>query len=227
MDCRQELQKRHKVVDLEKGKVYVGTQEQVHYEQFEDTIKYMPYEKWKQFIQEAKLIPDRDRIRNILIFRLLVSTGARIFEFSQIKVNQLNFSNNTIDIPYEVTKTKKRRTVRVNPELMLDLRDYINSNNIKSGFLFRNSKRNPISIRTYERLFDKYFIKYGLMEKLNLDSKPTPHQCRHNHIIFSLQNKIPIPVVSKNVGHKRITTTQIYSNFAIKDIVDAYKEVEF
>lgn len=227
MDSPREEQKRQILIDFKKEKIYGGTKTQIHYEQFEDTIKYMPYEKWLEFISKAKLIPDNNRTRNILIFKLLCSTGMRIGEFSQIKVSYLNFANNTIDLPFNITKTKKRRIVRVNPELMLDLKEYLQNKNIKSGFVFGNSKRNPYSTRTYQRLFEKYFDKYGLKDILSLDFKPTPHTMRHNHIVFGLQHKIPMPVIMKNVGHKSIKTTQIYSNIAANDVVEAYKEVDF
>lgn len=150
----------------------------------------------------------------------------RIGEFSQIKINQLDFENNLIEIPAEVTKTKKRRVVRVNPELMLDVKDYIISNNIKSGYLFSNSRRNPYSIRTYERLFEKYFDKYELKEKLNLDFSPRPHSNRHLHIIVALQSGVPINAIMQNVGHKSIKTTQIYARLSASDVSKAYKDVE-
>lgn len=110
---------------------------------------------------------------------------------------------------------------------MLDLKEYILNKNIKNGYLFGNSQRNPYSTRTYQRLFEKYFDKYELKDKLNLDFKPTPHTMRHNHIVYGLQQKVPLAVVSKNSGHKRFTTTQIYANIAITDVVQAYDEVDF
>lgn len=113
IECRDLGQNRQILIDVKKEKVYSGTINKIRYDRFEDTIKYMPHNKWLEFIKEARLIPDKNRTRNILIFRLLCSTGMRIGEFSKIKINQVDFENNTIEIPVEVTKKKREELLEL------------------------------------------------------------------------------------------------------------------
>lgn len=216
------------LVDVEKEKVYKGTKNQIHYERFEDTIKYIDYSLWIKFIQFVKELEDANRLRNRLIFELLISTGMRIQEFSLIKVSDLDFQESMIRVPFENTKTKKRRTARVKRSLMLDLRDYLMSENIKSGFIFRNKTNKPLSTRYYQKIFDKYFLHSRLQEfGVYLDWKPHPHTFRHCHIVYSLQQGVPINAVMAQVGHLSINTTEIYSRLAGVDVAKGYEGVDF
>lgn len=210
-------------ITVEMLKAYKGKNK--HYEIFEDTIKYFSYEKWIVFINFVKMTEDRNRKRNVLIFQLLLSTGMRISEFSQIKVNDIDFDNCTINIPYENTKTAHRRTVRVKKEIMLDLKEYISQEKIKSGYIFRNKNNEAFSTRNFGKIFKKYFGSDKI--KLNLNFVPHPHTLRHCHIVYAMQNNVPINSIMAQVGHLNLHTTQIYSKLAGCDIIQGYRDVEF
>jgi len=200
-------------------KVYKG-REQIHYERFEDTIKYLTEEQLKMYIEEVKKKEDKNRHRNKLIFNLLISTGMRVTEFSLIKVQDIDFEQNLINVPYENTKTKKRRAVRVKREVLLDLKDYLMSNNIKSGYVFKNKDNKPLSSRLYQKLCEKYYIE-------ELPFKPSPHTFRHTHIVIALKKGIPMNAVQQQVGHMDLKTTSIYSKLAGVDIVKGYGGFEY
>ncbi|MCK4244730.1 MAG: tyrosine-type recombinase/integrase, partial [Candidatus Omnitrophica bacterium] len=51
----------------------------------------------------------------------------------------------------------------------------------------------------------------------------SPHTLRHTHIVHALLDRIPITAVQKQVGHKKLTTTQIYSNLAPEQVREAYE----
>lgn len=216
------------LIDVQREKVYSGSKDQIHYERFEDTIKYIAFDDWLKFIQFVKELDDPNRFRNRLIFELLISTGMRINEFSLIKVSDLDFKQSMINVPFENTKTKKRRIARVKRSLMLDLKEYLIQNQIKSGFIFRNNKNKNLSTRYYQKIFDKYFLHVKLKDHgVWLDFKPHPHTFRHCHVIFSLQHGVPINAVMAQVGHLSIKTTQIYSRLAGVDIAKGYENIEF
>ena len=58
-------------------------------------------------------------------------------------------------------------------------------------------------------------------KQANLDV--SPHTLRHTHIIHALLDRIPITAVQK-VGHKKLTTTQIYCNLAPEQVREAYEK---
>ena len=45
--------------------------------------------------------------------------------------------------------------------------------------------------------------------------------------MYALGSGVPLPAVMKQVGHIRLTTTQIYADYVGKHIKDAYNGVEF
>ena len=208
------------MIDVEREKVYKG-HDAMHYERFEDTIKYLSEEEWDLFIKHVREKDDPNRQRNRLIFEMLLSTGMRVEEFSLMKVSDIDFKSCIINIPVENTKSKRRRVARIKKELLLDLKDYLLNKNIKSGYIFRNERTNkPLSTRYYQKLCDKYYIK-------ELTNKPHPHMFRHTHVIFALRNGVPINSVMQQVGHMKLTTTQIYSRLAGVDIAKGYENFNF
>ncbi|MBA7494491.1 Tyrosine recombinase XerC [subsurface metagenome] len=59
-------------------------------------------------------------------------------------------------------------------------------------------------------------------ERANLEV--SPHTLRHTHIVHALLDRIPITAIQKQVGHKRLATTQIYSNLAPEQVREAYEK---
>ncbi|MCK4326691.1 tyrosine-type recombinase/integrase [bacterium] len=59
-------------------------------------------------------------------------------------------------------------------------------------------------------------------KRANLEA--SPHTLRHTHIVHALLDRIPIAAVQKQMGHKRLATTQIYSNLAPEQVREAYEK---
>jgi len=210
---------------MKQNKITYSSKQENDYEKFEDTIKYIPEDQLKIFLQFVRELEDKNRTRNKLIFELWISIGSRIGEFSLIKVSDVDFNSCTINLPQSNTKSSQRRTVRVKKEVLLDLKDYLISKNIKSGVIFRNKNNAPMSTRAFQKICDKYFMHPGLqqIENFNLSFKPSPHTFRHTHIILALQKGVPINAIMQNVGHMDLSTTQIYSKIAGIEIAKGYE----
>ena len=41
-----------------------------------------------------------------------------------------------------------------------------------------------------------------------------PHILRHSHVVNALMAGVPVPMIQKQVGHKRLSTTEIYATVA-------------
>ena len=166
-------------------------------------IKYLKNEEW------SRLIESIDDYRDKLIINLLYSTGMRVGELSKLKVEDIDFTERFIHIPAENTKTKTARTVVVDKEALSEIRAYLKIVRIKAGSIF------TLSVRRIQQLIKKY------SKIANIAA--TPHTLRHTHIVHSLLNHIPITAVQKQVGHKRLATTQIYSELAPEQVREAYE----
>lgn len=166
-------------------------------------IKYLKKEEWD------KLRSSIDNYRDKLIISILYSTGMRIGEFTKVKIEDIDFEERFITIPAENTKTKTGRTVWVPQEVLNEIKAYLKLTKKKKGRLFNLTRRR------IQQLLKKYSKISGV--------KATPHTLRHTHIVHALLNKVPITAIQKQVGHKRLTTTQIYSDFAPEQVREAYE----
>jgi len=170
---------------------------------FKDTIKYLKKEEWD------KLRGSIGNYRDKLIVTLLYATGMRVGEFTKLRVEDIDFEERFIRIPAENTKTKEARTVFIPREILNDLRGYLRLEKKKKGRIF------DLTTRRVQQLIKKYSSRAGV--------GVTPHTLRHTHIVHSLLNQVPITAVQKQVGHKRLTTTQIYSDLAPEQVRQAYE----
>jgi len=166
-------------------------------------IKYLKNEEWNRLIECI------DDYRDKLIIKLLYATGMRVGELTKLKAENIDFQERFIHIPAENTKTKTARTVVADKETLSEIKAYLKIARIKRGRIFK------LSVRRIEQLIKKY------SKIANITA--TPHTLRHTHIVHSLLNHIPITAVQKQVGHKRLATTQVYSNLAPEQVREAYE----
>lgn len=167
-------------------------------------IKYLKKGEWLRLIESV------DNYRDKLIVKLLYSTGMRVGELAKLKVEDIDFQERFIHIPAENTKTKAARTVIVSKEVLSDISAHLKIVRSKRGRLF------TLTVRRIQQLMKKY------AQRANLEA--SPHTLRHTHIVHALLDRIPIAAVQKQVGHKKLATTQIYSNLAPEQVREAYEK---
>ena len=140
--------------------------------------------------------------RNRLIIYLFLTTGIRVSELANIRVEDVDFENKSIKIK---CKGGVERVVVINQKCRDMIQDYATE-----GKLF-NVTRNDI-----------YYVVKHAMDKLNL--KGSPHTLRHTFATIMYQETHDIRLVQELLGHKSIVSTQIYthvSNNAVRHAVDS------
>lgn len=148
--------------------------------------------------------------QNKLLIYLLIDTGARISEILNIKISNINYSNNTIYL--DVTKTHNCRCVPFTQATKILLKKYIEENN------FINDKLFNLTISAVESLFRR------IKDRLKLN-KFHPHMLRHTLATKLHKNGVSIMIVQKIMGHKNISTTERYIHFDLDDVLHAYHSV--
>ncbi|MBA7495219.1 Tyrosine recombinase XerD [subsurface metagenome] len=167
-------------------------------------LKYLKREEWLRLIESV------DNYRDKLIVKLLYSTGMRVGELAKLKLEDIDFQERFIHIPAENTKTNTARTVIIAKEVLSDISAYLKIARIKRGRLF------TLTVRRIQQLMKTY------AQRANIEA--SPHTLRHTHIVHALLDRIPITAVQKQVGHKKLTTTQIYCNLAPEQVREAYEK---
>ena len=159
--------------------------------------------------------------RDLAILDLLISSGIRIGELTNIKINDINFIEQSILIH---GKGKKQRFIYITcDETWTNINNWLYIRNkvfeSKNNFLFLNRYGNKINIHSIDNLFNKY------KKTLNINLNSTPHFIRHTFATNLLINGADLRSVQEILGHSSITTTEIYtevSNTRKKEVLKNY-----
>ena len=158
-------------------------------------------------------------IRNNLILEIFYSTGIRISELVRIEKKDIDMDKNSISI---LGKGDKRRIVIIGNYAKKKLEDYLNyDDGNNSEYLFskiRKSKNNHISERTVFNIVKKYAFKITRNEKIS------PHSLRHTFATHLLNNGADLMSVKELLGHKDLSSTQIYTHVNISELKKHFKK---
>lgn len=161
----------------------------------------------------------RTDIRMVAVIELLLQTGIRIGELAQIRVEDVNLSDpTTIHVPpFEGTN---ERTIPLNKPASDAVRKYLEiRTKTPSHALFVTKTGKPLLIRNIRTAIDRYFRIAGIKEaKVN--------DLRHTWVAHQLQSGVPMTMVSKLAGHKRLSTTERYLQFVQNHSSEAKVKLE-
>ena len=141
------------------------------------------------------------------VVRFLVTTGVRVSELTQIKVEHLTCGY--LDL---YSKGGKIRRIYIADSLCQEALEWCCSNGRNSGFLFLSHGSQPITSRGIQHQL-KYFAK---RYHLNPDTV-YPHSFRHRFAKNFLQRCDDISLLADLMGHESIETTRIYLTRSCKE----------
>ncbi|HFR3814116.1 TPA: tyrosine-type recombinase/integrase [Streptococcus suis] len=159
----------------------------------------------------------RKAMRNLLLISLLLSTGLRISELCNLKLDNINLENRTIQI---LGKGKKERLLYIgNDETLSLLEDYIAHHCSHSSYLFTGVKNDDYLKEQSVRLILK-----NISHSLQLKKHITPHMFRHSFATMLLDNGVDIRQIQHLLGHSNINVTQIYTHVSQSKQVEILSE---
>ncbi len=159
--------------------------------------------------------------RNKLIIELLYSTGIRVSELVNIKVNDINFYDSTIKV---MGKGSKERYVIFGNVLKKILVEYLNDTrlqllkNKESDYLLINKNGGKLSDRGVRLIID------NVVKKSSIQKKISPHVIRHTFATHMLNGGADLKVVQELLGHDNLSTTQIYTHVSNEKVREVYRD---
>ena len=156
--------------------------------------------------------------RNLLIIRMLYSTGVRVSELVNIKISDIDINERTIKI---FGKGSKERIVVFGNNTKEILKIYLNNgrytlNNRNSEYLFLNKDGNKLSDRYVRKIIDDIIFKASLQIHVS------PHMLRHTFATDMLNNGADLVSVKDLLGHESLNTTSIYTHVSDDKIREIY-----
>ena len=173
---------------------------------------YLSYEELAKILDNID-ISTKIGLRNRLLIEMFYATGCRVSEMINIKVSDINKSNNSIRI---MGKGKKMRIVYFGEYA----RDYLDRYLplIDTDYLFTQESGDKLSIHDVE------YIISDLVKNLALKTHVTPHTLRHTFATHLLNNGADIKTVQELLGHSSLNTTGIYTHVSNERIKEVYRK---
>ena len=172
--------------------------------------------------QTEKLItsPPLDNImgmRDRALLEMLYSTGIRVSELVGLDHGDVDLIAGAVKVK---GKGKKERIALLGKEAQRAVRNYIDEKKTtgldKTTAVFLNKSGKRLSDRSVRRIIDKYIFQCSMEEKIS------PHSLRHSFATHMLNNGADLRSVQELLGHKNLSTTQIYTHLGTQRIKEMY-----
>ena len=158
--------------------------------------------------------------RDFAMIILMIDTGMRLGECSDLLVGDVNLAKKTIFLRAEITKGRKDRMVFFSPKTETILRRWIQYKDrySESDYLFPTKRGGSISVSNFETNFKKYLLRAGLKESIS------PHCLRNNFAKRCLMNGMDLFTLSKILGHSSVKVTEeAYLDLTDEDMQKRYQ----
>ena len=170
---------------------------------------------------------DEIGLRDRTILEVLFSTGLRVSELVSLNREQANVQSGEFGV---IGKGGKARVVFLSKHAKEWLGLYMTKRSDPYRPLFirysgpkgkegLTDERLRLSARSIERMIDKYRKKAGILFRIG------PHILRHSYATDLLEHGADLRSVQEMLGHKNISTTQIYThvtNLRLKEIHEKF-----
>lgn len=161
--------------------------------------------------------------RNKAMLELMYSSGLRVSELVDLKLNNIDLDNGYVRC---LGKGKKERIVPIGEVALEYLKIYIEDyrDSMKKGYYTENIFLNNHGKNITRQGF--FLIIKNIAKEKNINKNITPHMLRHSFATHLLNNGANLRTIQEMLGHSSITTTQIYTNVSndiIKENYEIYK----
>jgi len=171
-----------------------------------DTLSYPEIEKLLEAVDLSK--PEGGRNRAML--EVLYSSGLRVTELVELKLNNVYFDVGFLRV---IGKGNKERLVPIGRDALKYLKIFIDEIRVhipvQKGFegdVFLNKRGKRLS-----RVSVFTAIK-ELAKKIGLNKTISPHTFRHSFATHLIEGGADLRAVQEMLGHESITTTEIYTH---------------
>ncbi|MGB5985598.1 MAG: site-specific tyrosine recombinase XerD [Desulfobacterales bacterium] len=162
--------------------------------------------------------PPREQ-RNGAMLELMYSAGLRVSELIQLKVQQVNCEAGFVRV---WGKGSRERVVPMGRPAQSKVRAYLTQGRPRqlkyqvSAYLFVARAGKPMTRQGFWKLLKKY------VDLAEIEKTVSPHSLRHSFATHLLEGGADLRSVQIMLGHADISTTQIYTHVARRQLVEIY-----
>ena len=165
-------------------------------------------------------LPDTDTfigIRDRAILELFYSSGLRISELANMKLQNIDFVEKTVTV---IGKGQKRRTVPVTTVAIdfMDKYKKIRGFNVDTDIFFLTKDKKTFTTPKLYKIVKDY------IKQIALRSGYSPHTLRHSFASHMLSNGANLMAIKEMLGHASLSSTEVYTHLTPDLIRKEYLE---
>jgi len=187
------------------------------------TVKFLNLEQIEKLLL-APNIRSQLGLRDRVILETLFSTGLRIAELVALNKEQFANIKDKKDLEIGIIgKGSHPRTVYFSERALSWVKKYLETRKDKEKALFihyrsRKDTEGRLTVRSIERIVKKYAILSGA------PFFTCPHSLRHSYATDLLNQGVDLRTIQEFLGHRSITSTQIYTYVTNKRLRDTHRQ---
>ena len=157
----------------------------------------------------SRLIESASNEKSKLIIKMLYSSGLRLSECINMKVDDLEFNEKIAWV--RGGKGRKDRMVILSEKLAKELEKYFKDRDFQSEYAFPGPK-GIMSSRNARKIVTNAAKSAGIKKKVS------PHTMRHCFATHLLESGVDIRKIQELLGHANLQTTQIYTRVSKEEL---------
>ena len=212
-EVRQNIMQENPIEFLDKPQIKRKLPSVLTETEIEALLKYVRRSPKK----DESLSKKSKRIKIKCLIEVLYSTGVRISELVNLKLNDIDSKKRMLRI---LGKGQKERNVYFTSKVAKSLDEWIDLIPNSSIFLFpSHSVLGHITRDSVNKILADIASDLGLDRK-----KLSPHKLRHAFATHLLQKGADIRVIQELLGHSNISTTEIYTHILDSETLESVNE---
>lgn len=187
------------------------------------SLKFLDRDQLERLLAQPNLSKPAG-LRDKALMEMLFSTGLRVSELCKLDRDQVNLERKEFGV---IGKGGRARVVFLSDRAVLWLERYLakRTDSFKPLFIRyagnideeTNGEKMRLTARSVQRAIDKY------VRMAKLPVKATPHVLRHSFATDLLMNGADLRSVQELLGHKNVSTTQIYTHVTNSQLKNVHK----
>lgn len=167
---------------------------------------------------DAIPVGDAAGVRDRAMFETLYGGGLRVSELAAIDISDVDPDEGLVRVRGKGRRERLCPIGQTALEWIAAYRKFRTPQALDESALFLNLRGTRLTSRSVGRLLESHLVRLGF------DPSVSPHTFRHSFATHLLDRGADLRSVQDLLGHRRLTTTQIYTHVSQERMIDAFQE---